>query len=94
MALTIRVVMAVTSTEAPPEIRLTPTNCMEPANTSKLMSSAHTGPNPASFSRMPNPMPRTIYPAITGRDLTKAVFTREWFTVFTLSCGKFMKSIS
>jgi hypothetical protein len=37
---------------------------------------------------MPKPMPRTIYPAITGRDLTKAVFTRDVLMVFTLSCVK------
>ena len=63
------VVSAVVIIEAPPVSRPIPTYCIEPANIKRLMANDQSTPYPALSMSIPKPIPRIIYPAMTGTDL-------------------------
>ena len=80
--MTISVMMAVEISDAPLARRSTATYCMEPANTVALIANAQSAPYPLPVSRIPNPMPSTRYPAITGSVFRKTVFKSVLFMLF------------
>ena len=58
--------------EAPERRRFTETNCMLPAKIRMLDRIAPSALNPLEVYTRPKPVPRVMYPAITGSDLRNA----------------------
>lgn len=56
------------------------TYCIDPAYMNTLMATAHIRPRPFVSSTIPNPAPRTIYPAITGTEAINAFLMSSLLT--------------
>lgn len=86
--LTARVMKMTCRGLAAERIRLTETYCMLPAYTIRLKSRAPRVLSPLAVQTRPKPMPRVMQPAMTGRDLTKAVLNvGESLVCCAFSCG-------
>ena len=69
---------------APAARKDTKTNCIEPAYMNRLAASVQNGPYPAFDIRMPNAIPRNIYPKKTGMDFVTA-YLKCSFVFLTVS---------
>ena len=83
--LTITVIIAVVKNETPPESRSTATYCIDPAYIVRLIMGAHHHAKPLLWSRIPNPAPRTRYPAIIGSEALNAALNVLSFIILFLS---------
>ena len=70
--------------EAPERRRLTETNCILPANIRMLDRIAPSALNPLEVYTRPKPVPKVMYPAITGSVLRNACLSSA-FGPFTFS---------